>query len=110
MRYNEPMTVQSLYPHIFAPNGEPPRLSQHPRVRVAQIVMDYLAHGWSPEEICRQYPHLAPAEVHSAMAYYYDHAQEINDEIQGEVEALADPATGSDQSPFVVRMKAEGRL
>ncbi len=37
-----------------------------PRIRVAQIIMDYIFHGMSPEEICRQYPHLKPAEVHAA--------------------------------------------
>jgi Protein of unknown function (DUF433) len=41
----------------------------HPRVRVAQIVMDYMAYGWSPDERCRQHPHLALAEAHAAMGY-----------------------------------------
>jgi hypothetical protein len=44
--------------------------------------MDYLAHGWSAEEMCRQHPYLTPAEAHAAMAYYYDHAEEIDQEIK----------------------------
>ena len=31
------------YPHIIKEDGTPARLESHPRVRVAQIVMDYLA-------------------------------------------------------------------
>ncbi len=27
--------------------------------------------GWSPEEITRRYAHLALAQVHAALAYYY---------------------------------------
>ena len=53
--------------HIEKHTGEPARLARLPRIRVAQIVMDYLAHGWSPDEMCRHYPHLTPAEAHAAM-------------------------------------------
>src|SRR5690242_11278548 len=55
------------YPHIIKVDGKPARLESHPRVRVAQIVMDYLAYGWSADEIHRQHPHLALSEVHAAM-------------------------------------------
>jgi uncharacterized protein (DUF433 family) len=50
--------------------------------------MDYLAYGWSPEEICRQHEGLKLAEVHAAMAYYYDHRDEIDEEIQRELASL----------------------
>lgn len=61
------------YPHIEQLSGEPPRLERLPSVRVSQIVMDYLAHGWSTDEICRQHSYLRSAEVHAAMTYYFDH-------------------------------------
>src|SRR5262249_41584776 len=66
------MVNATAYPHIIKEDGKPARLESHPRVRVAQIVMDYLAYGWSADEIHRQHPHLALAEVHAAMGYYYD--------------------------------------
>ncbi len=47
--------------------------------------MDYLAHGWSPDEMCRQYPNLSSAEAHAAMAYDCDHRAGIGDEIQEEL-------------------------
>jgi hypothetical protein len=53
------MTLQVIYPHIEKPGvGEPARLQRIPRVRIAQIVMDYLAYGWSVEEMCRQHSYL----------------------------------------------------
>jgi uncharacterized protein (DUF433 family) len=79
------MSVAVVYPHIHKPEGQAARLQRLPRIRVAMIVTDYLAHGWSAEEMCRQHPHLTPAEAHSAMAYYYDHQSEIDDEIQAEL-------------------------
>jgi uncharacterized protein (DUF433 family) len=78
------MSVQETYPHIETRNGEPARLRRIPRVRVARIAMDYLAHGWSVEEMCRQHPYLTPAEAHAAMAYYFDHQAEIDSEIRAE--------------------------
>ncbi|HZU38285.1 MAG TPA: hypothetical protein VFA18_20340 [Gemmataceae bacterium] len=48
------MTTTLAYPHIEKPDGSPAHLQRVPRVRVAQIVMDSLAHGWSAEEMCRQ--------------------------------------------------------
>ena len=51
------MTTTVLYPHIQKIPGQPAYLERIPRVRVAQIIMDYLAHGWSVEELCRHYPY-----------------------------------------------------
>jgi uncharacterized protein (DUF433 family) len=82
------------YPHVVKENGQPARLEKHPRVRVAMIAMDYLAHGWSPDEIRRQHQHLTLAEVHAAMGYYYDHQDEIEDEIAAEL-AEVDRALGN---------------
>ena len=84
------MSVELSYPHIEKPAGESARLERLPRIRVTQIVMDYLAHGWSPDEMCRQHPHLRLAESHAAMAYYYDHQDEIDREIQDELKHLAE--------------------
>ena len=55
------MPVAVTYLHIVKSNGEPARLERVPRVRVAQIVVDYLVHGWSRDEMCRQLPYLLPA-------------------------------------------------
>lgn len=60
--------------------GGRPRIDGH-RIRVQDVAIE---HGWqamSPEEICHQHPELTLAEVHSALAYYYDHRDEIHAEI-----------------------------
>lgn len=81
-----------------------------PRVRVSQIVADYLAHGWSPEEMCRQHPYLTLAEAHTAMAYYFDHQEEIDRELTAEFAKSEKDRASSPPSPFVLRMRALGRL
>ncbi|HQU42241.1 MAG TPA: DUF433 domain-containing protein [Pirellulales bacterium] len=104
------MASQLLYPHIQKLPNEPARLQRVPRVRVAQVAMDYLAHGWSPDEICRQHPYLMEAEVHAAMAYYYDHQPEIDNEIRDELRQTAQTPDDSARSPFYLRMRAKGLL
>ncbi len=51
------------------------------RVKVIEVVMDRLAHGSSPEEMHFQYPHLSLAQIHAALAYYYDHQKELDEQV-----------------------------
>jgi uncharacterized protein (DUF433 family) len=100
------------YPHIEKPDGKPARLARMPRIRVAQIVWDYVHNHWTPEEIVLQYPHLELAEVYGAITYYLDHKREIDAEVEAErieVDRLREEAR-KNPSPFVLRMRAEGRL
>jgi hypothetical protein len=104
------MALELTYPHIEKPDAEPARLQRIPRVRVAELVMDYLAHGWSLDEMCRQHPYLRPAEVHAAMAYYFDHLDEIEGEIRAEWRHVLHGRSRSAPSPFFVRLRARGLL
>lgn len=101
---------QITYPHIEKPDSQPARLQSHPRIRVAHIVMDYLAHGWSVDEMCRQHTYLTLAEAHAAMAYYFDHQVEIDQEIQAEWAQVQAKQAEATRSPFYLRMKAQGVL
>ncbi len=47
------------------------------RIRVATVLTCY-RQGMSVEEIVQQYPALRPADVHDALAYAYDHMDEID--------------------------------
>ena len=57
-----------------------------PRIRVAQIAMDYLEMVVRRRN-CHQHPYLTLAEAHAAMAYYFDHQAEIDQEIKEEIDA-----------------------
>src|SRR5262249_15702746 len=102
------MTAATTYPHIVKPEGESARLERMPRIRVVQIAMDYLFQGWSADEICNQYPHLTPAEVYSALAYYFDHQDEIERGIEGELKSLEEGRRSSPPSALRLRLRALG--
>jgi uncharacterized protein (DUF433 family) len=104
------MINATAYPHIEKTADEPARLARVPRVRISQLVADYIAHGWSPEEMCRQHKYLTLAEAHTAMAYYFDHQDEIDRELQAELEMSAADQKTAPPSKFLLRMRAQGRL
>ena len=104
------MATGATYPHIEKPSGEPARLARVPRVRIAQIVMDYLAYGWSADEMCRQHPDLTKAEAHAAMTYYFDHQTEIDAEVEAEVGNAETSLKQSSDSPLRLRLRAKGLL
>ena len=60
-------------------------------VKVIEVALDKLAHGWSPEEMHFQHPNLSLAQIHAALAYYYENQQSLDAEIarrESDVEAL----------------------
>jgi uncharacterized protein (DUF433 family) len=55
------------------------------RIRVATILSCY-RQGMGIEEIVQQLPPLRPADVHDAMAYAYDHMEEIEADLAADDE------------------------
>jgi uncharacterized protein (DUF433 family) len=104
------MPVEVTYPHIEKIGGSPARLQRLPRVRVAQIVTDYRNHGWSADEICIHYPHLKLSEIHSAMAYYFDHQSEIDSEVEAEQRLIENARRNTKPTPVELRLRAQGLL
>lgn len=104
------MTVTTSYPHIEKMESKPACLQRMPRIRVSQIVIDYLNHGWSADEIVIHYPHLKLAEVHSAMAYYFDHQAEIDGEIATEQHVIEESRKNTPPTPVELRLRAQGLL
>lgn len=101
------MPVGLTFPHILKPPGEPARLESHPRIRVAMIVADYLWRGWSAEEIVRQYSYLTLAEVHAALTYYFDHREEIEQELAAEYRDAEAWKKANPTPAFLARLKEQ---
>jgi uncharacterized protein (DUF433 family) len=52
------------------------------RLKVVMLVQEHLLHKWDAEQIQLQHPDLTLGEVHSALAYYYDHRDEMDELIR----------------------------
>ena len=80
-----------VYPHIVKEAGYcgGKAAIDDTRVRVNNIA--WLAkQGLTPQQVLEHYPDLTPAQVHAALAYYYDHTDEIEAEIAAEDQAGED--------------------
>jgi uncharacterized protein (DUF433 family) len=51
------------------------------RIRVIDVYAWHEVQHMSAQEIVEQFPHLTPADVHAAMAYYWDHQDEIHNQM-----------------------------
>ena len=75
------MSVATLYEHIsISATGVP--FIKGTTTKVAEIVMEVKAHGWSPDEIHWQHPYLSLGQIHSALGYYWDNRDAIEQDIE----------------------------
>jgi uncharacterized protein (DUF433 family) len=68
------------------------------RLRVS-LILGWYRMGMTVEEIVQGYPHIRPSDVHDALAYAYEHPEEIEADIAKDEQAEAELA----RSPLPVR-------
>ncbi len=87
IRSKKSKTNKIEYPHISRNqkilNGIP--IVDGTRTSVKAIAC-YYQMGMSVDEILNTLTHLTPSQIHSALAYYFDHQSEINLQIRENIE------------------------
>ena len=76
------------------------------RIRVQDIVIRTEL-GDSPDDIVRAYPHITLADVHAALAYYYDNRQAIDQQIR-DGEQLVERMKGQSGPGLLDQLKKTG--
>lgn len=76
--------------------------------KVVEVVLDKMAHGWSPEEMHLQHPHLSMAQIHAALSYYYEHQAEVDADIERRNRYVEELRT-QQRNPFT-RKELEARM
>ena len=79
-------------------------------MKVAELATSYLTYGWGAGELYEQYPHLSLGQIYSALAYYWDHKEALDADMRRRETYVRELEDANPESPFVVRMKAEGIL
>jgi uncharacterized protein (DUF433 family) len=102
------MTLVSIH-HIDLDESGVARIVGH-RTKVIQIVMDKMSNNWNPEEIQAQYPHLSLAQIHAALAYYYDHQAELDGQIESDSADAERMRRHAGPSPVAEKLRSLGRL
>jgi len=88
--------------------GGRPRIAGH-RIRVMDLVVLHEQRGLTPDEIISAYPSLTLADVHAALAYYFDHREEIQRDLADDRQLAADVARDTPSRLQKKRQELRGR-
>jgi uncharacterized protein (DUF433 family) len=80
------------------------------KTKVVEIALDRLAYHWDADEIKRQHPHLTLGQIHSALAWYYDHQDAMDREIQSQLDEVQQLKASAGETPVRRKLKAMGKL
>ena len=103
------LAVETRYEHIVLDDEQVPFIAGT-TMKVVELVLERLAYGWSPEELHFQHPYLTLGQIHSALAYYWDHRETLDADIERRLQAVRDAEQDRGPSPLAARLYAEGLL
>lgn len=86
------MFAETRYEHIVRNERDEPQIAGT-NMKIKELVAERLAWGWSPEELQLNHPDLSLGQIFSALAYYADHSEEIDEAIAADL-ALMDGLRG----------------
>jgi uncharacterized protein (DUF433 family) len=101
--------TSTTYQHVqLDPNGVP--VLSGTTLKVVELVMAQMAYGWSPEELHFQHPDLSLGQIHSALAYYWDHKAELDADIELRSEFVEEARRNAGQSALAAKLRSQGHL
>jgi uncharacterized protein (DUF433 family) len=100
------MLVETRYEHVVLDSAKVPMIAGT-TMKVIELVLSHIAHGWSPEELHFQFPHLTLGQIHSALAYYWDHKEALDEDIERRLESIDKLRRTMGETPLVARLKAK---
>jgi uncharacterized protein (DUF433 family) len=103
------LVVETSYKHIIL-NEENVPIIAGTTMKVVELVLDSKAYGWSPEELHFQHPYLTLGQIYSALAYYWDHQEELDQDIERRLQFVEQVQQTMKPSPLKARLKAKGLL
>lgn len=98
-----------VYPHIEE-NRKGIAYVSGTQTKVVEIALDRIAHHWDADEIQRQHPHLSLAQIYAALAYYFDHQQELDEQIEEQIGFVEQSRSAAGESAVRAKLRAMGRL
>lgn len=101
--------VETRYEHVALDDKGVPVIAGT-TMKVIELVLGMKAHGWSPEELKFQHPYLSLGQVHSALAYYWDHQDELDADIEKRLEKVDRLKRQTKLPPLLKKLKAQGLI
>lgn len=92
------------YEHVSLDEAGVPRITGT-TAKVVELAASYLASGSSPEELHLNFPHLTLGQIYSALAYYWDHQESLDEDIRRRLERVEELKAAMPTPPVVVRLR-----
>jgi len=102
-------SVKTEYEHVVLDEKEVPIIAGT-NMKVIEIVLEKTAYGWSPEELHFQHPYLTLGQIYSALAYYWDHQDAIDRDIERRLAFVNQTQQTIEQTPLIIRLKSKGLI
>src|SRR3989304_7635915 len=80
------ISTAAQFPHIVVDGTGAARIDQT-RYKVEHLAAEHYHHGWTAEELLRQHPDLRPEQAYAALAYFYDHFDEMISKLESSAAA-----------------------
>jgi len=106
VRYAE-VDLKTRYEHIALNEARVPGIVGT-TMKVVELVVEQRAYGWSPEELHFQHPYLTLGQIHSALAYYWDHREELDIDIQSRLERVEELRGEVEPLSLAERLRGHG--
>jgi len=103
------MLAETRYEHVVLNEARVPLISGT-TMKVVELVLAQAAYGWSAEELHIQFPHLTLGQIYSALAYYWDHREELDTTIENRIKKVDAIRRSIPVSPLVKRLKDKGLI
>jgi len=106
MIHSDMSIVETRYQHIILNKDKVPIIAGT-KMKVIELILDKIAYGWSPEELQYQHPNLTLGQIYSALAYYSDHQEELDSEIENQLEHVEETKKAAKPTPLVDKLRAK---
>jgi len=104
------LTVKKTkYEHVVLDKRQVPIITGT-NMKVIELVLEKTAYGWSPEELHFQHPYLSLGQIYSALAYYWDHKEELDQDVEKRLEHINQIQKATVRTPLEDRLKSKGLI
>jgi len=103
------MLAETRYEHVVLNDAHVPLISGT-TMKVVELVLAQAAYGGGAEELHLQFPYLTLGQIYSALAYYWDHREELDSNIEKRLEKVDRIHRSLPESPLIKRLKDKGLI
>ena len=101
--------VETRYEHIALDEKNVPFIAGT-TIKVIELILDHIAYGWSPEELRFQHPHLSLGQIYSALAYYWDHQDAMDQDIERRLQVVDRAKRAQKPTALETRLRSKGAI